>query len=239
MSGSSYGSGSDEGFYELIARQDGSANLRYIDYASAREIYLCAAPNCTHDNESCPSWLADPACTPLVVGDRLLLFYPYPSATAGRPMQILKAGLDGSDRQTLIEFDASESCRSLVSANDHLLVMLVTRTDDTGADVEQGAGLGQLGTPGERSSFYTVPEGMSPQFLGMTESGYCILLHRAGDPVGRGFPRHGVEREQGQDLKQPGAPLDGGAAGRRPGQRDLPGGRRPAVHGGGRRHLCL
>ena len=174
MSGSSYGSGSDEGFYELIARQDGSANLRYIDYASAREIYLCAAPNCTHDNESCPSWLADPACTPLVVGDRLLLFYPYPSATAGRPMQILKAGLDGSDRQTLIEFDASESCRSLVSANDHLLVMLVTRTDDTGADVEQGLVSVNLDT-GERSSFYTVPEGMSPQFLGMTESGYCIL----------------------------------------------------------------
>ena len=174
VSGSSYGSGSDEGFYELIARQDGSANLRYIDYASAREIYLCAAPNCTHDSESCPSWLADPACTPLVVGDRLLLFYPYPSATAGRPMQILKAGLDGSDRQTLIEFDASESCRSLVSANDHLLVMLVTRTDDTGADVEQGLVSVNLDT-GERSSFYTVPEGMSPQFLGMTESGYCIL----------------------------------------------------------------
>lgn len=174
VSGSSYGSGSDEGFYELIARQDGSANLRYIDYASAREIYLCAAPNCTHDNESCPSWLADPACTPLVVGDRLLLFYPYPSTTAGRPMQILKAGLDGSDRQTLIEFDASESCRSLVSANDHLLVMLVTRTDDTGADVEQGLVSVNLDT-GERSSFYTVPEGMSPQFLGVTESGYCIL----------------------------------------------------------------
>ena len=55
VSGSSYGSGSGEGFYELIARQDGSANLRYIDYASAREIYLCAAPNCTHDNESCPA----------------------------------------------------------------------------------------------------------------------------------------------------------------------------------------
>ena len=238
VSGSSYGSGSGEGFYELIARQDGSANLRYIDYASAREIYLCAAPNCTHDNESCPSWLADPACSPLVVGDRLLLFYPSPSTMAGRPMQILKAGLDGSDRQTLIEFDASESCRSLVSANDHLLVMLVTRTDDTGADVEQGLVLGQPGYRRAQQLLHRAGGDVAP-VPGRDRKRLLHPVHRAGDPAGRGFPRHGVEREQGQDLKQPGAPLDGGAAGRQPGQRDLPGGRRPAVHGGGRRHLCL
>ena len=195
-------------------------------------------PTAPTTTRAAPSWLADPACTPLVVGDRLLLFYPYPSATAGRPMQILKAGLDGSDRQTLIEFDASESCRSLVSANDHLLVMLVTRTDDTGADVEQGLVSVNLDT-GERSSFYTVPEGMSPQFLGMTESGYCILYTVQETLSDEDFPDTEWSENRDKILKQPGAPLDGGAAGRRPGQRDLPGGRRPAVHGGGRRHLCL
>ena len=38
------GCGGESGYYETRARDDGSANVTYIDYSSQKEIYLCNAP---------------------------------------------------------------------------------------------------------------------------------------------------------------------------------------------------
>ena len=52
------GCGGESGYYETRARDDGSANVTYIDYSSQKEIYLCNAPGCAHDNEGCTSWIS-------------------------------------------------------------------------------------------------------------------------------------------------------------------------------------
>lgn len=174
------GSGSDTGFYQILYRLDNSANLTYVDYATAQEIFLCASPNCTHDNESCSAWLPpeDLSCVPLVVGDRLLLFdrISFSGGTEGQahPMRLFSAGLDGSGRKLLTEFDGSESCFSVISANETMLVMQVTRADEQGAATGQTLVSVNLDT-GERSDFYPIPQGQNVQFAGVTENGYCVL----------------------------------------------------------------
>ena len=137
-------------------------------------------PNCTHDNESCSAWLPpeDLSCVPLVVGDRLLLFdrISFSGGAEGQahPMRLFSAGLDGSGRKLLTEFDGSESCFSVISANETMLVMQVTRADEQGAATGQTLVSVNLDT-GERSDFYPIPQGQNVQFAGVTENGYCVL----------------------------------------------------------------
>ena len=72
----SYG-GTAAGAYRLVYRADGSSNITYIDYATRSEIYLCNRPNCTHDNESCTSWLPMDGISKdvFVAGDHLVILY--------------------------------------------------------------------------------------------------------------------------------------------------------------------
>ena len=40
----------NDGYYELLLSADGTANnILYTDFATKQRIYLCNAPNCTHD----------------------------------------------------------------------------------------------------------------------------------------------------------------------------------------------
>ena len=53
--------GSDDGFYLSLmdmtrGSEDRTELMGYIDYAQARAAVLCAQPNCTHSDESCPAW---------------------------------------------------------------------------------------------------------------------------------------------------------------------------------------
>ena len=71
------GCGGESGYYETRARDDGSANVTYIDYSSQKEIYLCNAPGCAHDNEGCTSWISaeNAGVFPLISSDHLLLIH--------------------------------------------------------------------------------------------------------------------------------------------------------------------
>ena len=57
--------GGEAGFYRAVAQADGTARLMYIDYASAREVYVCAAPNCAHDSDACTAFLPRHANVPV------------------------------------------------------------------------------------------------------------------------------------------------------------------------------
>lgn len=56
-----FGFGTKEGFYHITQKDDGKGtacqNIRYFDYASKKEIYLCDKPECDHMNETCTSYL--------------------------------------------------------------------------------------------------------------------------------------------------------------------------------------
>lgn len=177
------GCGGRQGFYELRYDDAGAANILYIDYATAQEVYLCAAPNCTHDHEGCTAWI-DPeegSYIPLVSGEQLLLVhiaYGYEEPQRAIP-HIDAAGLDGSDRHTLVEFAANERLKSVFAVNGDTLVCALNAVDpDDAENVNATLKLVQIDlNTGERTDFYerAVQIGGEPVFMGVTENGYCVL----------------------------------------------------------------
>ena len=134
----SYG-GTAAGAYRLVYRADGSSNITYIDYATRSEIYLCNRPNCTHDNESCTSWLPMDGISKDVfaAGDHLVILY-HGSASAvdefgpASMPHIDIANLDGSERKTLITLDAACEMNLPILSDGNSLVFLTTVVQQTG-----------------------------------------------------------------------------------------------------------
>lgn len=178
------GCGGEQGYYETFYTADVGGNIFYIDYATQQEVYLCAAPNCTHDHEGCTSWLDTEkgGYFPLVSGEKLLLVHiahGFESGESAIP-HIDVAGLDGSDRRTLVEFEANERLKMVFAANGDQLVCALNVVnpddiEDTNATLKLV--LIDLNT-GERTDFYERAVqigGTEPVFMGVTDNGYCVL----------------------------------------------------------------
>lgn len=111
------GSTSKQGYYTITSafRADGSTNLLYSDYATQQTVCLCSAANCTHDTDSCTSWIpfSGGGSLPLVVGETLILAYPGNLIYIEQIGQIAlphfeKMDLDGSHRQELGTLKANQ-----------------------------------------------------------------------------------------------------------------------------------
>lgn len=138
------GDGNEAGYYYLSHREDASFNIKYVDYASRTEIYLCSRPECTHDNESCTAWrpyCGSEGCA-IPIGENLyLMFYgsqlPADHDRYGEPakLHIEKAGLDGSDARQLVSLPASASLGGQLATDGQCLymtLMIVEETEDDG-----------------------------------------------------------------------------------------------------------
>lgn len=107
------GYGSDTGYYSFRLREDASASLCYLDYASGREIVLCSQPNCAHDSDACPAWYPFAnGLRAVPVGDRLIAlqggspnYADLLGAQAVPKVEVMEP--DGSDRQETFTFPAS------------------------------------------------------------------------------------------------------------------------------------
>ena len=107
------GYGADTGYYSFRQREDASALLCYLDYATGREIVLCSQPNCTHDSDTCPAWYPFVnGLRAVPVGDRLIVlqggnpnYVDLLGADATPKIQVMNP--DGSDRQEVFAFPAS------------------------------------------------------------------------------------------------------------------------------------
>lgn len=139
-SGWNYGGYAKDGLYYVSStiREDGSTNLMYLDYATMQTVYLCSQPNCSHDTETCTSYLPYSAggilCS--VAGDQLVLIFPgnvHSSAPASSTVlpHIEVMGLDGADRKTTVTFEASQQInRPLVTDGTNIYCELDTATED-------------------------------------------------------------------------------------------------------------
>lgn len=108
----------DMGYYELLLSVDAeSNNILYTDFESKQRIYLCSSPGCTHNNNSCTSWIdATAGGSFLFIGPSGQQLYYVQRGTedtstldAETTGKIFAMDLDGSQRHVL--FDIAESGR--------------------------------------------------------------------------------------------------------------------------------
>ena len=100
----------DSGIYELQTVFPDSANIFYTDANTKERIFLCANPNCTHADESCPSYIATPSAMfpPMLlrVGDQLLVVFT--EATDSSSPHGMLMNMDGSNRRTVFELASNQ-----------------------------------------------------------------------------------------------------------------------------------
>ena len=73
-----YKAGNQNGYYYF---SDDRAHIKYFDYESRKEIYLCNKPNCNHDSESCSSYL-NSGVSPDIFADENFLYLTEGSSDA-------------------------------------------------------------------------------------------------------------------------------------------------------------
>lgn len=126
-----YGSGNESGYYYFAKDENGNSLLRVVDYATLQDVPLCNQPNCAHGDETCPAWFAWAGTEPSVLAadDALCILFPgapwdgWAFETYGEKAlpRILKCNTDGSDRQELARFGASEAFASMPAARETVL----------------------------------------------------------------------------------------------------------------------
>lgn len=109
----------EDGQYLLAMKDDGSANITYIDYGSRSRIYLCSRPECEHRDENCTGWLSPDDCAGgaglITNGESLYLMRLGAGTDIGHPedikstspSQVLRMDLDGANREVFLCLDAA------------------------------------------------------------------------------------------------------------------------------------
>lgn len=126
----------EAGIYEVQNVFADSANLMYTDLQTGERIFLCAQPNCTHNTESCPSYLATPGAMfpPMLLraGNRLLVFYTESTAQSGPVLYSM--ALDGSGKMKVLELAASQTVLGCFVTDGTQLYFDVLEVDAQGKD---------------------------------------------------------------------------------------------------------
>lgn len=138
-----YGSGNEQGFYQIFLNDDNSKNILYVDYATHQQVYLCSQPNCEHDSESCTSWIPPEMGQVNVVTlpDRILLIHNNMTEIT----YIEQLNLDGSDKEILYKFEGSVDIANGVAYNGKYIVFkLETYTRDSADNFTNVPSLGAI-----------------------------------------------------------------------------------------------
>ncbi len=92
--------GTAAGRYMIGTRGNGDAQplLYWVDYAAARVVPLCAAPNCAHDSDACTAWLPPDAAVWVYAVDEDTLLK---NINTSEGFTLYRCHADGSDPQIL------------------------------------------------------------------------------------------------------------------------------------------
>ena len=125
---------SPEGLYEVCSVRLGSCNLLYVDAATRQETYLCATPNCTHDSESCNSYLTLEEGR---YGYRLFFFNGYLYAAQCTPIEsqgpyLMRMDPDGTNREIVLELENGECFSGMLYGYGDRLLLRISRVDENG-----------------------------------------------------------------------------------------------------------
>lgn len=132
------GSGTPEGFY--ILKTDYVSNIQnitYVDYATQKYVYLCSSPNCTHDTESCTSFIPFTGGIQTLVATpgKLFVIYEGNSVHAEELGNKAYPHIDvmeknGSGCKTLVQFSAGDYISSGVAYDDTSLYLTKWHADE-------------------------------------------------------------------------------------------------------------
>lgn len=96
----------EHGYYYVHEVYPLTSTLIYIDYATRQEVPLCNRPECLHNDETCQSYYPSLGLMePFVLHDSLYFFYN--EGDNNHPTALMRADLDGSNLQKLLELPAS------------------------------------------------------------------------------------------------------------------------------------
>ena len=182
------GAGNSAGFYTLRRNsdrdhEDMSRNILYIDYATKKQVYLCAQPNCSHDDDFCTSWIAPyyGEVVLAIAGDTLAVFYN------GTMPRIDLMNLNGDNRRNLCTFNDGIRISTIAAYNEQYFALSVDKyfPDDEG-NVKYTQTLCAIDiNTGEQITVYShVPETTDPTlagnsdltFMGVTDTGFIMSL---------------------------------------------------------------
>lgn len=126
----------ENGQYYLTMREDGGANIVYVDYATRSRIYLCNRPECTHGDASCVSWISaedNAGGAGLFTDGKTLYILRLGRGTEmGQPeetletsaSQIQRMDLNGENRELVIRLDGSDCIASSIVEDQDTLYFL-------------------------------------------------------------------------------------------------------------------
>lgn len=101
------GMGTQEGYYLLEAQESGGQNMKYIDFATAKLIYLSNDPSALHTTEADTSWMEQSASFLFVLNEKL-----YCTATdfSGATV-VFEMSPTGSDRRQVLKLPGNLSMK--------------------------------------------------------------------------------------------------------------------------------
>ena len=143
--GAPLGDGNADGYYYLKQRGDASFNIKYVDYASASEVYLCSRPECTHDGEGCQSWrpYGGSMGSAIPIGNDLYtIFYGasnrLDAARYGElaSFRIERSSLDGSGTKTIASLQANESLSGGLATDGAHLYLVADTVEKSGEEAD-------------------------------------------------------------------------------------------------------
>lgn len=125
------GAQTDNGFYEIAYTGETSVNILYTDFESKTRVFLCNRPECTHDTESCTSWIGDYTGGASLFSDGAYIYvliwgnsteYNQNETNCARILQI---DLNGENRREIYRFKATDSVvGAFVSDSENLYFMM-------------------------------------------------------------------------------------------------------------------
>ena len=176
------------GYYRIDTVFENQANIIYIDFAEQKEIFLCEQPGCSHQTDSCRSYLPldeDLAIPALyTVGDHLVFMQTAASET--KPAHILIANLDGSERRQLAEFPGNYVLSTSLFTDDSFLYLTVDVNEPETAESTKEIISVNL-KDGTIKELYSYPKNVPTPYIAGALQQYLVMASLLTDSEGAMF----------------------------------------------------
>lgn len=142
---SGIGYGTEDGFYYVDVSKDGSQNIKYIDYATATEVYLCSRVECTHNDDSCTSVVTPygGSVTPVIHNEKIYLLYSgsdnknYYDRYAEQSLpRVISKDLNGENDKTVFKLEPNQIIVGNISFSDSTVYCTVRSSVETETGIE-------------------------------------------------------------------------------------------------------